>query len=726
MAETIIRIKKEAVEFQPQQGRQTTSLLSRLNISQPEKETLLTEAAILLSKCNKPELAGSTTGIAIGYVQSGKTMSFTTLTALAVDNGFRVVIYFAGIKLNLLEQTNKRLKKDLLTDSENARAFKVYQSPTIDDAVHSKIKGALGQSHKPAVLITVLKHYKDINELTKIFKTDEVRHALGEGAVLIIDDEADQASLNTYARKNSRAEDWEDDQFSSTYSSILELRSSIRNHSYIQYTATPQAPLLINIMDLLSPKFHIVLTPGSEYTGGRVFFKEMPGLILTIPDSEVYHFKHNNMEACPQSLIDALQLFLINVAIVVNIQGKEPYLSMMVHADREKDASRKFHRWVKDHLDSWQDRLNHLANNDPSRKELVEEFKRIYPEAVRLLDNPPSFEQVMAAVKDVILDYNMELVISKPGKNKKTEIDWSNYSAHILVGAEMLNRGYTIEKLAVSYMPRYSVGKSNADTIQQRCRFFGYKRNFLMSCRVFLPVVSTSEYVEYVEHEEIMRSELKSKTLEEYEQVMVLSNVMNPTRYNVLSSDMVKHKLNGWRQFNALQHLDENIQFIDSFRTEHKFKLFNDYKTDDRNHRYVKIGIKEAITFLRDFKIANMPDSLRKSSTIQYLRYINDNTDVKHAYIFDMAYKVTKGRKRALIDEKNHLKISNIFSGRSSTERQTYPGDKAIMFRDSLCIQIHKIRLEHNSGRWDGKIAYTLGIYYPEDLAHAFVGNPKS
>jgi hypothetical protein len=195
---------------------------------------------------------GSTTGIAIGYVQSGKTMSFTTLTALAIDNGFRIVIYFAGIKVNLLEQTTKRLKKDLHTEGDNAKFFKVYQSPSVAENVHIKIQSALKLNHKPAILITVLKHYKHIEELTKIFRTPEVKDELGSYGVLIIDDEADQASLNTYARKNSVSEDWADDEFSSTYSSILNLKSSISNHSYIQYTATPQGPLLINIMDLLS------------------------------------------------------------------------------------------------------------------------------------------------------------------------------------------------------------------------------------------------------------------------------------------------------------------------------------------------------------------------------------------------------------------------------------------------------------------------------------------
>jgi hypothetical protein len=730
MTDAIKILSAGSSSFSICRGDRTEDLLSRFtNLDKDEKDCLMSETTSILSQCVNPvNTIGSTTGIAIGYVQSGKTMSFTTLTALAVDNGIRIVIYFAGIKVNLLEQTTKRLKKDLCTDSDNSKYFKVFQSPTVSEDVHSKLQQALKLSHKPAILITVLKHHKHINELTKIFRKSEVKDALGNNGVLIIDDEADQASLNTYARKNSKSEDWEEDEFSSTYSSILDLRASLSNHSYIQYTATPQAPLLINIMDLLSPQFHVVLTPGKSYTGGRTFFEENPDLIFTIPDAEVYHHRNNNLSDCPQSLVDALQLFLMSVAIVVNVCRRGQFLSMMIHADREQDASRKFYDWVKRITKAWSGVLS-LPDNDPSRVELIGEFKRNYREAVRRIEDPPTFDQVIRQVIEVLYDTNIELVISKDssGKQKKSvEINWSNFSSHILVGAEMLNRGYTVEGLAVSYMPRNSVGKSNADTIQQRCRFFGYKQNYLDSCRVFLPEESILEYKEYVEHEEIMRSMLTKNTLEKVEQLLILDGSMNPTRNNVLSTELVKHKLNGWRQMNALAHFEENIAFVDEFLSSTKFKDFNpQYGTPDRNHRYAKLEIEKVIEFLKNFKLMNMPDALRKSSTIQFLRYLCDKKKIEYAYIFNMSFGVSSGRERTLETDGKKMKINNIFSGRSTSGSMVYPGDKAIRFEDSLCIQIHKIKLKHTSMQFDKKVLYTLGIYYPVEFAHSFVGIAK-
>ena len=121
-----------------------------------------------------------------------------------------------------------------------------------------------------------------------------------------------------------------------------------------------------------------------------------------------------------------------------------------------------------------------------------------------------------------------------------------------------------------------------------------------------------------------------------------------------------------------------------------------------------------------------MPDALRKSSTIQYLRYLADKKNIKYAYIFEMSYDydISRSKGTSLIDNEGGLKLSNIFSGRSNSGN-VYPGDRGIRFEDSLCIQIHKIKVKHNSIQWGNKILYTLGIYYPQGFAHSFVGIEK-
>ena len=95
-----------------------------------------TETTDILNHCNPHDAtqAQETTHLVVGYVQSGKTMSFTGLTALALDNGYRIIIYLAGTKNNLLEQTSKRLKKDLIGNrAKNNNFYKIHPNPTTNE-----------------------------------------------------------------------------------------------------------------------------------------------------------------------------------------------------------------------------------------------------------------------------------------------------------------------------------------------------------------------------------------------------------------------------------------------------------------------------------------------------------------------------------------------------------------------------------------------------------------
>jgi len=155
------------------------------------------------------------------------------------------------------------------------------------------------------------------------------------------------------------------------------------------------------------------------------------------------------------------------------------------------------------------------------------------------------------------------------------------------------------------------------------------------------------------------------------------------------------------------------------------FKYYNvDYHTKDRNHRYLKIEINQAIEFLKDFKVPNVPDALRKSATMQYLKYLATNNNLSFIYFIQMAYD-SEFRERSLNLDK--MKISNIFSGADPSGSDIYPGDKSFKFDDSICIQIHKIRLKHDhSSEWNKKLCYTLGFYYPEDFAISYVGSENN
>jgi hypothetical protein len=720
--------------FNPIMGIKMNDLISRFKkfLDEDEIDSLINETNDILSHCTNPSLLieQDVTHLTVGYVQSGKTMSFTSLTALAADNGYRIVIFLAGTKNNLLTQTTKRLTKDLITDSNQNNLYKIIENPA--STSKNEIRNKLRISSKPTILITVLKHPKHVGELSDIFKDRAMQQELGKQGVLIIDDEADQASLNGFSYANSKkastSEEWDvetENKESSTYSSILNLRAAIPNHSYVQYTATPQGPLLISIMDLLSPKSHTVLTPGKKYTGGKTFFQDFPDLVISIPDNELYN-KDKKLSHVPDSLKDALQNYILSVALIVNHWKKIKFISMMVHADRQKDVSRLFHGWVKDMIEKWTTILN-FEDDDMAKVNLDIEFKKMYEkESCKFYtpeDGVPAYSEIKHLISDAINDTKLYLIISD--KDAEKEVDWDGGTSHILVGADMLNRGFTVENLAITYMPRYTKGKSNADTIQQRCRFFGYKQKFLKSCRVYLPTDSIAEYVEYVLHEEEMRNWLKNTdSLENVQQQLILTEKLNATRKNILPYSIVQSKMKGWHAMNAFHFIETNKTIIDIFLKSIKLDLWTpQYGTIDRNHKISTVSVDAAIDLLSKFKFGNYGDTARKQATIRYLQYLSTNAlnPISNVHFIQMAYESDYRERRF---NPSTLKIDQLFTGRSTTGNEVYPGDREIMKEDTICIQLHKIKLKcDQTNKFVGKIIYTFAIYYPENFATGYISS---
>lgn len=701
-------------------GDNTLSLVNSLKIDEQSKGTLIDEAINILRHCISPNVNDSITNIAVGYVQSGKTMSFTTLSALAADNNYKIIIYFTGTKTNLLGQTVRRLKMDLKTQSFDSH----YQ--IFDEAVDvnnfpeiNRVKNFIKRDGM-VLLFPILKHYLHINRLANVFTSPYIQPLISNRGVLIIDDEADQSSFNTFAKKNSGKEDWEEDEYSRTYASILNLKKSLPNHSYIQYTATPQAAFLIDNSDFLSPKYHTVLTPGKGYTGGKFFFKNQEmNLIREIPEDEVYHYKRNPLTDRPSSLISALRQFVLSVGIVVYKQHRKDFLSMMVHPDGLKESNEKFAIWITNTIQQW---INVFEENISTYVEMLKsDFLKDYEDIAIYVHDCPSFDTVFDNLYDILLRVHIHLIQGDAEK----DVDWSTSPAHILVGADMLNRGFTVENLSITYMPRSSKGKATADTIEQRCRFFGYKMPYIDVCRLFLPIKSITEYNDYVEHEEVLRANLKQyETLAEFSKnakAMVLADSLNPTRTNILSQKLIKDKLYGWRQMLSSDCMEPNKVVISKFLSEisSQTTLFHDYEGNpNRNHRFAKIDIDRFIDFFKDVKYLDVPNITRKIVTIQYLSYLKEKENLKFVYVFEMAYGVDSLQERKLNPDgkPNNLQMGHAKNG-------SYPGDREIKFEDSICVQIYHIELKDSLLRaeFHKKDLYNLAIYYPQSLGTSFV-----
>ncbi len=724
----ILPLEPEIIEstHKPFIGGRTLRLVESLNVTEKSKETVLSEACQILERCKFPGEHGSRTNIAVGYVQSGKTMSFTVLSALAADNGFKVIIYLTGTKTNLQDQTYKRLKGDFRIDGDytSYRIFEDSLESTITDI--SRIRNFM-MLENCVLLFPILKHYKHISTLAEIFQSASIAPLIKDHAVLIIDDEADQSSFNTYARSNTRKEEWEEDDFSSTYASILQLRKSFPCHSYVQYTATPQAAFLIDCNDILSPEYQTVLTPGDDYTGGLFFFKSKDReYVNIIPEKELYHKERNPLPSMPKTLEKALKEFLISVAIKVFIKKEVKFLSMMIHVDGSRDSNELFCKWTSAKLNTWIDRIK-LPKNDPSYSMFIDNLKDAYESISKYVADRPSFEEVIDVLDDVMILTHIRLVQGDGPSTyfvEKGEIDWEEAPAHILVGADMLNRGFTVEKLSMTYMPRQTKNKSNADTIEQRCRFFGYKKKYADVCRIYISAKSKQEYLDYVDHEEMLRKNLKQcKSVSEFTRMakaMVLTNRLNPTRSNILSTKLVRDKLIGWRQLRTLDHFEETTEIVDKMLVSIPATHFTPFKDYDgnvaRNHRYIDVDVESFIEFFKQIRYDEVPLITRKLVTIQYLRYLKEQNKIDHVCIIDMAYRAKGNQMRS--HKVPGGKPANLIQGHSPD--WSYPGDADFKFEDTICFQLHHYIIK-DDGYNGNKVACNLAIYYPDKLGTDYI-----
>ena len=464
--EGIIQISRRETgpEWSPVQGTVLTDLVSsNTSLSDGEKDNLVTETMAIMRQCADPKTpTDHNTGLIIGYVQSGKTLSFTGLSALARDNGYQIVVLLAGTTNNLVEQSYDRLRKDLGVDTNRNWKLFTTKERGFQEAEIGRVKSELakwrrGNSRARTVMIVTMKEHNHLRNLAELFSGVD----LSTVPTLIIDDEGDQAGMNTKALQ---------EQESTTYARIAALREQFPHHSYLLYTATPQAPLLISRIDALSPDFGAVLTPGEHYVGGKEFFIEgNEKYIELIPASDVPD-RDDRPSSPPESLMEALRGFFVGVAIGLyegdDQRGKNR--SMMIHPAIAKDDHLMFARWARQLKDDWAAILDDEEHTEHTA--LLDKFRDAFDGLGRTYKLDFDFDEIAPFLYGAVSETAVEELNTR-SKIRIPTVDWKGDYSWILVGGIGLDRGFTVEGLTVSYMPR-SIGVGNADNIQQRARFF--------------------------------------------------------------------------------------------------------------------------------------------------------------------------------------------------------------------------------------------------------------
>lgn len=716
--EVILREQEQFSRWTPAEGDETFKLLDHLKFADKDRETLKREAVAVLAQCISPtEVSGTGTGLVIGYIQSGKTTSFTTVTALARDNGYRLIIIITGITKNLFEQSNARLDKDLRLSQRADRKWQFLFNPKARADIKQRIAIALQRSEKSqTVLITVMKNRTHLNNLIKLLS--DLR--LDGIPALVIDDEADQASLNNLVNKEKE---------SATYRRIVQIRQLLPHHTFLQYTATPQAPLLINIIDVLSPNFAALLTPGPAYTGGKTFFEKDFGLIRRIRMNEVPS-KDQELIEPPDSLLEAMKTFFLGVAAGLRHgeDGEGKNRSMMVHPSKVTEQHANYGQWVRDIQQYWARTLR-LTEADADRQELIEDFRKAYNDLHNTVENLPPFDDLLPHLPNAVNDTIVTIVNAARGETPQP--DWRQDYAHIVVGGEVLNRGYTIEGLTVTYMPR-SKGVGNADTIQQRARWFGYKAEYLGYCRVYLTDEQCKIYKEYVTHEEDVRNQLRNhaatgKSLHEWKRAFLLSPDLRPTRHDVL--DLEYERVNYSRDWfeqhvphDSPKALEANQKTIEQFIEKLVFEpdTGHEKRTETQKHlvsSHVSLDFvyRELLT---RFLVTRSGDSHRFIGLLLQLeRYLEQHPTEQFKCII---YLMSGGKVRERSIDDND-EVQQLFQGPNPDKSGTYyPGDRNIRDPQAVTIQIHKLRILKDKQVIVDNVP-TIAVSLPKEISEDWV-----
>jgi hypothetical protein len=511
-------------------------------------------------------------GMVVGDVQSGKTANYTGLICKAVDAGYKLVIVLAGMTNDLRSQTQSRLDAEFLgfeseLDRQHESGSRIGVGKLED---HGQLivqpltysahggdfrarNGANAQLGGNPLLLVVKKNTSVLKRiLAWVEGQGQTNPETGERIVngipvLLLDDEADNASVNT--------KDPEEDP-TAINRAIRKILKTFSQSSYIGYTATPFANIFILPPDEESEKskygedlfprnFIYYINPPDNYIGATKVFglsesidglapvdKSLP-LIRHAEDAEQYfpakHKKHLPVDRLPDTMIEAIQTFVLSCA-ARRVRGqRNVHNTMLIHVTRFNDVQERVIGLVKDELVNIQRTLE--FNTGPQWKELLEELKKLWEKdfvvktasIIELTGDPLITPIQWSEVSRELTEAALKIQVRGINGLAEGVLDYAEHPKGlnvIAVGGDKLSRGLTLDGLSVSYYTRPS---KNYDTLLQMGRWFGYRPGYLDLCRLY----TTEEIEGWYQHIAVATEELKREF-----KLMELSN-LDPEAYGL-------------------------------------------------------------------------------------------------------------------------------------------------------------------------------------------------
>ncbi len=484
------------------------------------KESIIKEAEKVLSLCADPNSNEKTRGLVMGDVQSGKTSNYLALANLACDYGYKIILILAGMTDSLRIQTQDRVDEGLIgavssTIGHNDMIKYVgvgtygigghYAVPFTTEIVDfTPANCTANDLNKPQIL--VVKKNKRVLEAVKKWLKPGQAYVSGRN-ILIIDDECDNASVNT--KSSATTEEQEDP--STINKLIRDIYNNFECASYVGYTATPFANIFINpekivgFDDLFPSDFiHRLKSTNEIYFGIDKVFRENRKHIKILNENEQFFIpaKHKaNLEIwqLPDSLKNAICVFLIANCVRTFRGDKSKHRSMMINVSAYNPVQEQLLGLVERYVSILLDAISQYDKYDTARFIKHNELRRIFEIYSRdPLFNTPisakntntikeelSFEKLKGILYEEISKFRVVVINSKrKGDQRFKYKDYKETGARVIaIGGFVLSRGLTLEGLMTSYYSRNSVAY---DTLLQMCRWFGYRLGYEDLCTIYM------------------------------------------------------------------------------------------------------------------------------------------------------------------------------------------------------------------------------------------------
>ena len=450
--------------------------------SKIEIEEVLDSSSTILGLLDPPasQVAFSSRGLVLGYVQSGKTTNFIATAAQAADAGYRLIVVLSGVTNNLRKQTQDRLERSLTGTNPNN-----WHWLTSLDADFNESKNANQLLSPPGnrVIAVIKKNNSRLKSLKKWLNSAPLLTRQGL-PVLFIDDEADQATINSAKVAHRQTA------INKTLTEILDTKFLPR-HAYLGYTATPFANILSDArteQQLFPRDFIYPLKRPDNYFGAEQLFGRNPlseeeqeisqgrNIVISVSfndRSQLGKLANTNSvvtePTLPNSLLEAIKWFIVSTAARRYRSKKNKFSTMLIHTSGRIYAHQDMKTLVEKQLNLWKK----LPPNEISR--LFEDCWDAEKSRGTINgDEPlPNFYEIESLVSKVLDE--LKLIVDNSRSDDRLVYDFENEEESvpfIVIGGNTLARGLTLEGLICSYFTRTS---SYYDSLLQMGRWFGYR-----------------------------------------------------------------------------------------------------------------------------------------------------------------------------------------------------------------------------------------------------------